>query len=201
MKIHIVILFIILFITNCQQNARFILQSPKVDALYALHTFTTDYHLLKQQPQSPYYEVEYIGPTTDSQLLEEMGFKIVSMEIGKPFQEINAPPKGYTHPRELMEKFSEMAKNYSKIAKLINLNKEYNMEPTWDKNEIYALKISDNVEQDEDEPNVLIVSNHHARELITPEIALDTAMQLLINYDKDPAITRIVNENQIYIIW
>src|SRR5690606_34977711 len=113
--------------------------------------------------------------------------------------ESNAHPIGYTPTRELMEKSSEMAKNYSKIAKLINLNKEYNMEPTWDKNEIYALKISDNVEQDEDEPNVLIVSNHHARELITPEIALDTAMQLLINYDKDPAITRIVNENQIYI--
>lgn len=43
--------------------------------------------------------------------------------------------------------------------------------------------MSDNAPEDESEPNVLIVSNHHARELITPELALNYATRLLAGYE------------------
>lgn len=39
----------------------------------------------------------------------------------------------------------------------------------------------DNVEEDEDEDNYLIITNHHARELVTPEIALNLTLHLLTN--------------------
>jgi hypothetical protein len=35
------------------------------------------------------------------------------------------------------------------------------------------IKISDNVRENEDEPNVILVAMHHAREIITPVILLD----------------------------
>ena len=67
------------------------------------------------------------------------------------------------------------------------------------------LKISDNVKQDENqEPNVLIVSNHHARELIVPELALHIATQLLASTknvgDSTVDEQKVVQENQIYIL-
>jgi hypothetical protein len=64
------------------------------------------------------------------------------------------------------------------------------------------LKISDNVQNDEDEPNMLFVGNHHARELITPQIARNTSEQLIALYrNNDPEIVAIVNNYQVYIMW
>lgn len=49
-----------------------------------------------------------------------------------------------------------------------------------------VLKISDNVGEDEDEPNILINSEHHAREVVTPVIALYIIDQLTENYSTYP---------------
>jgi murein tripeptide amidase MpaA len=65
---------------------------------------------------------------------------------------------------------------------------------------IYALKISDNVAIDESEPEVLIMGNHHARELMSVEIPLLFAEYLLDNYESDPAVASMVDEREIYII-
>jgi len=73
--------------------------------------------------------------------------------------------------------------------------------PTFKKNHIYAMKISDNVQKEEKEHNVLLVSNHHARELVTPELALSFAQNLLTKYDTDTKIQHVVDNNQIYIVW
>ncbi|MGF3554319.1 MAG: M14 family zinc carboxypeptidase, partial [Thermoplasmatota archaeon] len=68
---------------------------------------------------------------------------------------------------------------------------------------IYAMKISDNVLNDEDEPNFLMVSCHHAREIVTPVIALYSISQFTTNYGIDPVITEIVNNYEIWIspVW
>jgi len=67
---------------------------------------------------------------------------------------------------------------------------------------MYAVKISKNVDIDYfNLPNRLIASNHHARELITPQIALRTIERLAIDYSTNDVIKKIVYENQIYIIY
>lgn len=48
---------------------------------------------------------------------------------------------------------------------------------------------------------MLLVSNHHARELVTPELALSFAQNLLTKYETDTAIQKVVDENQVYIVW
>jgi hypothetical protein len=54
------------------------------------------------------------------------------------------------------------------------------------------------VATDEDEPTALFVSCHHAREITTPEAALDAAQYLLDNYDG--STTAYVDSNEIWII-
>src|SRR4029450_5810092 len=68
---------------------------------------------------------------------------------------------------------------------------------------LYALKISDNVAQDEDEPAMLIVSTHHAREISPPVIALMAADRLTSQYGSDAQITSAVNGHEIWIapVW
>ncbi|MGQ9472231.1 MAG: M14 family zinc carboxypeptidase [Candidatus Aminicenantales bacterium] len=65
---------------------------------------------------------------------------------------------------------------------------------------IYALKISDNVQEDEDEFAFLIDGMHHAREPLGNEICLAFVNYLLINYQREPRVTRWVDENEIWVI-
>jgi len=65
---------------------------------------------------------------------------------------------------------------------------------------IDALKISDNVTVDEDEPEVLYMGNLHARELMAVEMPLLFAEYLLTNYGSDATVTGYVNDREIFFI-
>lgn len=64
---------------------------------------------------------------------------------------------------------------------------------------IYVLKISDNVTVDENEPEVLYMGNHHARELMSVDIPLMFAEYLLAHYGTDPDVTAMVDNREIFI--
>jgi hypothetical protein len=63
---------------------------------------------------------------------------------------------------------------------------------------IRAIKISDNVATDEDEPEVLFTAHQHAREHLTVEMAL--YLLHLLAESTDSRITNIVNSREIWII-
>jgi hypothetical protein len=63
-----------------------------------------------------------------------------------------------------------------------------------------ALKVSDNVALDEDEPEILYMGNHHARELMSVEIPLRFAKHLLENYGVDADVTLYVDTREIFFI-
>jgi hypothetical protein len=85
---------------------------------------------------------------------------------------------------------------YPTLADTIRIGKAY--APT--NRNITAIKISDNVLTDEDEPEVLYMGNHHARELMSVEIPLKFAEYLLSHYGTDPVVTNYVNTREIFII-
>jgi carboxypeptidase T len=67
--------------------------------------------------------------------------------------------------------------------------------------DIWAAKISDNVDTDEDEPEVLVDALHHAREHLTVEQALYLLRTLTADYASDPRVQRLVNEREIFIVF
>ncbi len=72
---------------------------------------------------------------------------------------------------------------------------------SWEERDIWVMKISDNVEQDEtDEADVLYMANMHAREMITPEIIMYFMNWLIDNYDTDPYTTYLINNRQLWLI-
>jgi len=66
--------------------------------------------------------------------------------------------------------------------------------------DIWALKISDNVTVTEDEPRVLYLGCHHAREIITVEIPLYIMHYLVDNYGTDSLATFLVDNREIWIV-
>jgi hypothetical protein len=64
--------------------------------------------------------------------------------------------------------------------------------------EIWVLKVSDNVEVEEDEPCVYYMGEHHAREPISTEVSMAVLYHILDNYGVDPTITDNVDNTQIW---
>ncbi|MFG3037038.1 M14 family metallopeptidase [Streptomyces sp. NPDC048330] len=66
--------------------------------------------------------------------------------------------------------------------------------------DIVAIKISDNVATDENEPEVLFTHHQHAREHLTVEMALYLLRELGAGYGTDSRITNAVNGREIWIV-
>lgn len=65
---------------------------------------------------------------------------------------------------------------------------------------IWAMKISDNPDTDEDEPEVLFDALHHAREPITVSVLLHYMNWLCENHGSDPEATYLVDEREIWFV-
>ncbi len=66
--------------------------------------------------------------------------------------------------------------------------------------DIIAVKVSDNVATDENEPEVLFTHHQHAREHLTVEMALYLLRELGDDYGSDSRVTNAVNGREIWII-
>jgi carboxypeptidase T len=66
--------------------------------------------------------------------------------------------------------------------------------------DIVAIKVSDNVATDENEPEVLFTFHQHAREHLTVEMALYLLRELGAGYGSDSRVTNMVNNREIWIV-
>jgi len=65
---------------------------------------------------------------------------------------------------------------------------------------IYGLKISDNVQVEEAQAQILILGCHHAREWISVEVPFLFGKYLVDNYATDPEVKRLVDRSEIWIV-
>ncbi len=66
--------------------------------------------------------------------------------------------------------------------------------------DIIAVKISDNVEEDENEPEILFDAAIHGNESTTMEVAIHLVSHLTGNYLVDDIVTELVNEREIWVV-
>lgn len=96
---------------------------------------------------------------------------------------------------EMVADISATAAANKDIVKMFSIGRSY------EGREIWAVKISDNVNVDEDEPEVLFDGLHHAREHLTVEQTLAIMHLLVDNYDSDYRIFDYVDTRETYIIF
>ena len=113
-----------------------------------------------------------------------------------------APPvyydyRNYTEIRDIL---LQTVADHPEIAAL------YDIGDSWEKTEgiadrdILAIKISDNVDTDEDEPEFLILAMHHAREWPTSETSLHIILNLTDGYGVDDRISWLIDNREIWIV-
>lgn len=89
----------------------------------------------------------------------------------------------------------------SKFPNLITAKKPIGSIKTWEGNDIWWLRLSDNPDVDEDdEPEVLYTALHHAREPNGLSQMIFHMWYLLENYESDPEVKYLVDNTEMYFI-
>ena len=102
---------------------------------------------------------------------------------------------GYLTMDEVYQKLDEM---YSSFPSLIT--EKYEIGESIEGRKIYAVKISDNPNIDEDEPEVFFNSLIHAREPQGMMVLIYYMFYLLENYGVDDEATYLINNREIYFV-
>ena len=113
---------------------------------------------------------------------------------------------GYRTYSDLLTDLQTIETNNPSICKLYDIGDSRGREYTLGGNsnyssynhEIWAMKISDNVATEEDEPCVFYMAEHHAREPISLEVNMYVMNYLVSNYGTDPDVTDWIDNTQIW---
>ncbi len=96
---------------------------------------------------------------------------------------------------EVAYELDSIANQYSTITFLDTIGYS-----TRDSMPIFALKITDNINEKEDEPQILYVACHHAEEILGIELCMYMINDLIGNYTADSTITYWINNNEIWFV-
>lgn len=132
------------------------------------------------------------------------------LDVGRPFHEVrlaraqaagvDVPDPGYFTVAETEAEIDALVATYPTLAAKVNLSTLPGGSLTHEGRPIWALKISDNVATDEDEPAIVLACQHHARELNTGVVAIGGMQRVLAGYATDPAVQAAVDEHEIYFV-
>lgn len=135
-----------------------------------------------------------------------LGIRTKLVGRGRPFAAIaQSGPEGqpdtrYYTPAEILTKIDSFVTKYPQLAKRIDLTTLPGAGKTHENRGIYALKVSDNVAIDEDEPAILVASEHHARELNTPVMVFGAIDRILKDYSTNTTLKSLVDGHELFFV-
>jgi murein tripeptide amidase MpaA len=124
--------------------------------------------------------------------IAKLGYPIYQVIRPEDFPPVDAAYHNYA---EMVADIQQVAAAHPDLISLFTIGQSYEGRQLW------AAKISDNVSTDEDEPEVLFIGQHHAREHITVEMTLYVLHLLADNYGTDQQVTDMVNSRENYIVF
>ncbi len=125
-------------------------------------------------------------------LLEERGMSPTI--VGYDPMPVEKTPSGYHNYAELTSALQQLANDYSGLCRLESLGRSVQGR------EIWALRITDNPDIEEDEPEFKYISTIHGDEPVGTELCYLFAKFLLENYNTDSRIKFVVDEVSIWIV-
>jgi hypothetical protein len=195
---HILTILLVLFLTAPMVRALAAPPNRTMIRLYlpvdksVLQEFALGaYDILKSSPREG--TLDMLVNHVELQQLMDQGFTFDVLMTPPELANVLIDPQ-FLNPDEVASMLQDYADNYPEIVQLINCGTSHEGRTIW------AVKISDNVELEEDEFTHFIVGCHHAREVMTPEIPMDIIDYLTSNYGTDPQVTEWVNEKEIYVM-
>jgi carboxypeptidase T len=139
-------------------------------------------------------------PYSSSSASEPTGEWFVSEAIPDAVEAGPPEPYAYRDYATIRDILYDTEDDHPDIAQVHDIGDAWEKTQGLSDRDILAIKISDNVETDEDEPEALIMALHHAREWPTSEIAVQLIENLTDMYGSDARISWLVDNREIWIV-
>ncbi|GAA4574103.1 hypothetical protein GCM10023176_40450 [Micromonospora coerulea] len=136
---------------------------------------------------------------SEAAAISRLGFRLEKDAAPAPTGEAGTlafPPadSNYHDYAELTALVNQVVADHPAIARKTSIGTSY------EGRDLMAVKISDNVGTDENEPEILFNAQQHAREHLTVEMAIYLLNLFTDSYGSDSRITTIVNSREIWIV-
>ncbi|RZU72765.1 zinc carboxypeptidase [Micromonospora kangleipakensis] len=136
---------------------------------------------------------------TEAAAITRLGFRLEKDAAPAPTGEAGTlafPPadSNYHDYAELTAVVNQVVADHPAIARKTSIGTSY------EGRDLMAVKISDNVGTDENEPEILFNAQQHAREHLTVEMAIYLLNLFTDSYGTDSRITNIVNSRELWIV-
>ena len=153
---------------------------------------------LDQVRQGPGY-IEIITFSADLENIAALGFRteVVHPDLPSYFRS-RLPDKAMGAYKTLDEIYAYLDQIIATYPSIVS--QKVDIGQTYEGRDLWAVKISDNPNLDEDEPEVFYGAAIHAREVITPEILFYFMDYLTQNYGSDPDVTDLVNGRELWFV-
>jgi hypothetical protein len=198
--------------------------SPAQDAAretsyrYSIANPTPGQRLLLQQhfdldccgPAGAAGTLEVIVQPDEHALFRAIAPNAVLIDRGRPFHEVellravaaglDVPDPGYFTVAEIEAEIDAAAAAFPALARKVDVSALPGGVLTHEGRPIYALKVSDNVASDEDEPAIVLAAQHHARELNSPYMVIGAMNRVLAAYAGDPTLRAVVDGYELYFV-
>lgn len=138
-----------------------------------------------------------VGATPEEmQAIQRLGLKPQRFQAPEEFlKTFPSYDSNYHDYAETVAELQQAAFDHPAILSLFSIGLSYEGRTHW------AVKISDNVGVDEDEPEVLFTFHQHAREHLGLEQGLYVLKMLTDEYGVDPRITNLVDSREIWLVF
>ncbi len=127
--------------------------------------------------------------------LRSLGFSYVLKDMGHPLRRRGEALSDYTDPVEMAAFIDQTEAAYPNLVKKVILE-----DALFEGQKLIAVKMTADVNAEHDRPVFLLDAQHHAREVMTAEIAKDAIGYLASNYGKDPKVTEWLDKIEVWIV-
>jgi hypothetical protein len=201
--ITLILLLFLMVNLNAQEKSVVRISNPTPEQFK--NFFSQDFDITAY---SPGIFLDFVVTNDEYNLLLSQGYKLTITQTEKQLQEnLKAATDlpGYRSYSSLLTELQNIEAAHPTICKLYDIGDSWGKlytAPAYNdyKHDIWAMKVSDNVATEEDEPCIFYMGTHHAREPISLEVAMYILNHIVNNYGTDPDITASVNNKQIWFV-
>ena len=123
-----------------------------------------------------------------------------SLEDLGPVQPLNTFDPAYHTYSEMVTELQAVAAAHPDLVRLYDIGDGWEKTKGRADRDLWAVKVTANPDQAGGRPAVLFVSNHHAREIATTEVALQLLNLLVTAYGQDAEITYLLDTRAAWIV-
>ena len=140
-------------------------------------------------------QASVVASPRDFETLAKMGLAYEVVDVSHPLSQRAEALADYTDPQEMSAFLDQVQAAYPTIAKKYVIK-----DPLYEGQVQYAMKITKDVDQENQRPVFFLDAQHHAREVMTAEISRDMVDYLTSHYATDPQVQHWVDNIEIWIV-